>query len=104
MSAANNILVRKTKVDATENVTFSGAIFDWHQLQILNCFSQLRKVFLQLFHKSEKTNMFQNTIIIKFLKLTKLQQKSQPKPDLQRLWSSLFNRANLFHRTSLVIL
>ena len=48
--------------------------------------------------------MFQNTIIIKFLKLTKLQQKLQPKPDLQRLWPSLLNRANLFHRTSLVIL
>ena len=43
MSAANNILVRKTKVDATENVTFSGAIFEWHQLQILNRFSQIKK-------------------------------------------------------------
>ena len=42
MSAANNILVRKTKVDATENVTFSGAIFDWHK-SFSSTFSQIRE-------------------------------------------------------------
>ena len=40
--------------------------------------------------------MFQNTLIGKFLKLTKLQQKQQPKPDLLGLWPSLLIELTFF--------
>ena len=43
----------------------------------------------QLFHETKINLIFQNTII-KFLKLTKLQQKQQPKRVLIRLLPSLF--------------
>ena len=35
MSDANNISVWSTKVTDTENVTFRGAIFDWHNISLL---------------------------------------------------------------------
>ena len=46
--------------------------------------SESKTTLLQLFHKPWITSMFQKTII-KFLKLTKLQQKQKPKQVLQRM-------------------
>ena len=52
-------------------------------------FYESKTTLSQLFHETKINLIFQNTII-KFLKLTKLQQKQQPKRVLIRLLPSLF--------------